>query len=706
MKEFPYGTVLKIERDRSRRDIYEDLDSIRSIGMNTVVIWPPVYWWEAEREQEYPVETGRAILDHAEKVGLAVIMEVIGQIPTLEYAPSFRMKEAYLAVERDGSPRRRLRPYDYINFNHPEVQELIDRYLRAIALAYRGYPALAGYDIWNETMFTSYDGYTRVLFARWLEERYGTLEALNEAWDQSFRDWSEIDFSEWIWASVMPVVDFNQFRKWNVAEHLKRWRSTVRELDTDHPCIADNIHSMVTADEHYDRPQDDWAVAASVDRFGISFYPKNRIPGMEAAERWEVFSAVRAASPDGGFWVSEMQSHNQSMFNPFNAVRPHELRWWNWEAICNGADAVVYWKWRPFTRGVQTAGRGLVDLAGRLSERAGVASSIASLLGRRPDLFTDARPLGARAGILYDGLNHDFIKAYIRSYEPFLSGSIYTDSIAGLFRCFWEQNVAVDIISPERVRGAHSRGLRVLFVTNQVVVDERLASALLSFAESGGTVVFDGKLGVVDSRGRLHERLPGGGLAEKLGFFVTDTRPDGLEIEVLASEWGVEELGGYHERFDLSGGEGSREVLGRFGDARPALVRVVHGAGELLLFATHLWYGFRDGQDPRTSRLAGSFARRFGLALERVGDPRLKTRMLLGSRSRVLFVFNYGGEAVSSTIEVDESSSPVLGLVRLDEGEGEAHLIGGTIAVTLPARSVALLELASALSARTPRSPE
>ena len=155
MKEFPYGTVLKIERDRSRREIYEDLDSIRSIGMNTVVIWPPVYWWEAEREQEYPVETGRAILDHAEKVGLAVIMEVIGQIPTLEYAPSFSMKEAYLAVERDGSPRRRLRPYDYINFNHPEVQELIDRYLSEIALAYRGYRALAGYDIWNETMFTS-----------------------------------------------------------------------------------------------------------------------------------------------------------------------------------------------------------------------------------------------------------------------------------------------------------------------------------------------------------------------------------------------------------------------------------------------------------------------------------------------------------------------------------------------------------------------
>ena len=48
---FAYGAVLKIEREHTREDIREMLIQMRTAGMNTVVVWPSVYWWEKENEQ-------------------------------------------------------------------------------------------------------------------------------------------------------------------------------------------------------------------------------------------------------------------------------------------------------------------------------------------------------------------------------------------------------------------------------------------------------------------------------------------------------------------------------------------------------------------------------------------------------------------------------------------------------------------------------
>src|SRR5947199_235176 len=80
----------------------------------------------------------------------------------------------------------------------------------------KGDPALYGYVILNETMFTSYDRYTLQLFRAWLEAKYSTIERLNDVWDRAYRDWNQIEFTYWLWASVMPFVDWQQFRKANM----------------------------------------------------------------------------------------------------------------------------------------------------------------------------------------------------------------------------------------------------------------------------------------------------------------------------------------------------------------------------------------------------------------------------------------------------------------------------------------------------------
>lgn len=696
MSTFPYGTVLKLDRGRKIEEIVADLEAIRAVGMNTVVLWPAAYWWEEPAGDFYPFATGRTILSHAERIGLQVIVELIGQIPTLEYAPHFLLKEGHLAVNRDGSYRRLARPYDFINFNHPEVRDLIRDYLRGAAAAYRELPALAGYDIWNETMFTSFDRFTLALFRDWLADKYGSVEGLNDSWESTYRVWEEVEFTEWSWASVMPVVDYNQFRKANIGMLLHEWRSWLAEVDPAHPCIADNIHSMITADGHYERPQDDWAVAGQVDHFGISFYPKNHLPEMPPSERWEIFSAVRAAGPQGEFWVSEMQSHNQSLFNPFNGVLPHDLRWWNWEAVSQGAKGIVYWKWRPFRQGVQTYARGLVDAAGRATERSAEAGRIAALLTERSYFFSHARPEPARAAILYDPLSHDFAKAFLGTYSPLLSGSLYTDSIAGLYRALWDCNVAVDFVRPEEAELLDPRVCRVLFASNQLVMSGRLARALEAYTVAGGVLVCDGKLGLIDERGHLHDELPGGPLNSLLGYRVVDTAPDGLGIRLDDGALGSLSLDGYHERQSLELGEGGSEAIAGFVNGDPALVRSTAGQGEIISIATSLWLGYFAGGAAPTRELAERFVRRFELRLEESADERLKTRRLVGPEGVVFFVFNYETEEIVSTVRLFGLPWKGGRVRRLDrEGEGESVPVGreGIVSVAVEARSVGLYEL-------------
>ena len=245
-----------------------------------------------------------------------------------------------------------------------------------------------------------------------------------------------------MWASVMPRVDFHQFQKENVSIILKEWGDIVRKVDPKHVIIADNIHSSVVMDCFYTRPQDDWNVSENVDRFGVSFYPKNsRTDVMKNHKRWEVFDGTGAAAKNKGFWISEMQTHNRHMFDPGAGVHPYELRMWNWEGISHGASAIIYWMWEPFIKGVQTSARGLVDVNGNDTPRSDEAKDIGRIIAENEMEFLQYKPESPNVAILYDKLSQDFYKVYTLMYKAAVSESMYTDSIEGLYKCLWEQNI-------------------------------------------------------------------------------------------------------------------------------------------------------------------------------------------------------------------------------------------------------------------------
>lgn len=651
MSRFSYGTVLKIQREFTLEDIRLSLASMKEIGMNTVVIWPAIYWWEDRTLPHYPFHTGRKILEMAEELDMKIIMELEGQVTFLEYMPDFVMRPDYFAVDPDGHYTNKGTGYGVMNYSHPEVRMLIHKTFSEAASHYKDYSSLYGYDIYNETRFESYDSFTLQAFREWLKGKYGTIGNLNDIWEKTYYDWSQIQFSNWMWASVMPVVDYNQFKKAYMGMILKDWAAVVKAVDPHHVTIADNVYASVSKDEHYALPQDDWNVAESVDEFGISLYPKNDAVGLSPAKRWQTLSGVHSASREGRFWISELQSHNVAMFNPFSVVRPHNLRWWCWEAISHGAKGIIYWKWDPFTKGVQTMGRGLVDTRGNYTVRAQEAGSIAKVIHDHEREFTTYDREQPKVAILYDKLNHDFTKAYARNHGQKLSDSIYLDSLSGMYDALWDEGIPADYLIPEEIIDGTVNLYKALFISSQVNVSHELASALQKYAEQGGVVVCDGRFGAVDNTGMVHRVLPLGQMNEVLGYTFEDIDPEELRIHYGDAE---SHLDGYYERQILQIYNGAVEVLGTFANGDPAILSTPQGTGRILTIATFLWYGYFIKKQESVRAFVRVLADDYGLRLHRISSSALKLSTLRGEDGLLVFVMNYGTEVVSADISIAE----------------------------------------------------
>jgi len=631
--QWKYGAVLKLTRNDTKETIADAFQKMKACGMNTVVVWPAAFYWE-EKKEGYPFNTGKQVLALAEEYGLGIIMELAGQLSVFEYIPDWAMKEEYHPVKESGEREFGQSSFGFLNYFHPEVEEHICEHYRAAAMAYRDCPALIGYDIFNETMFRSFDAYTLNAFRDWLRQKYQTIDRLNEVWERTYSDWSQISFEKWKWMSILPEADYAAFRKASIGMFLQVWKAAIEEVDREHLIIADNIHSTVSPSCNYARPQDDFDLMRTVGNIGMSFYPKQQTGTLEDARRWEIFDGFFAASQRKGFLISEMQTHIQSLFNYNTCVRPYELKRWCFEACAGGANGIIYWMWRPFDSGLQTLGRGLVDYEGNPTERYDTAHEI----GKTLSPLGTVTPCRGRVGILYDPANDDYSRAITKDYP--VDENLYLLSIFGAYKAMYRENVTADIITWEELDA-----YRAVILTNQILMDASRAKMLSEYVEGGGVVIIDGRFGILGKDARVLTQLPGGDANSLCGTAYLDA-----DYEKLSFIYNGESVNGYFGRELMRLTDG--ELLSAFEDGAPAVVERRHGKGKVLSFHTHVWYGYAKTADPTLSAIAKHLADQFSLRTFLL-EGEVKVRVCESNRGKLLFVFNYTDREQRARITLD-----------------------------------------------------
>ena len=631
--KFNYGAVFKITREDTFESIKANLTQMKQSGFNTVVVWPAYYWWE-EKNPDYPFATGKKVLKLAEKVGIKVVMELAGQLTAMEYAPDFLMKDEYYAVDENGHVEWGQSSFGFLNYYHPEVKELVISHFKAAARAYKDSPALLSYDIFNETMFRSFDEHTLKEFRLWLKAKYGTIEKLNAVWERSYKDFDFVSFEKWKWMSVMPVADYNAFRRDSIAVILKEWYAAVKSVDQSHPIMADNVYAQTSPLGLYFRPQDDFGMKSAVDEIGMSFYPKQKNGTFPPALRHNIFDGFYSASNGDGFWVAEMQTHNQSVFAPSTCVDPRELKQWCLEGYSAGAKSLIYWMWRPFNKGLQTLGRGLVNYKNEPTERLNAATELSKIFGE----IGIIKPVKSEIGILYDPITEDIVRGI--SGAPDTEQNLYNLSLFGAYKAFLKNNQRPDIVTFQNFGD-----YKAIILSHQAVISRENAQKLTDYVKNGGVIIADGSFGITNELSLMNGALPGGALNPFVGEELFDFDNKSAELEFK----GAEITGSFGRNIcKITDGE----IISEFSDGLPAVVERKSGKGKIITINTSAWYGYSENEEDFSS--AEAFAK---ILADEICENKASTnldltlRLAENSENYFLFAFNYSNEAQTGEIQ-------------------------------------------------------
>ena len=151
-------------------------------------------------------------------------------------------------------------------------------------------PAFLGWDLWSEPHVINWATPTYIpnpefcfcpntvaRFREWLQKKYGSLDALNQAWYRRFTSWDEVEPNRLSTIlSYTDYIDWKPFIADKLGEDLRARYEAVKRGAPDRIATSHAAGvGLFTSPHYWEGQSDDWTMAAQVDYYGTSFYPKH-----------------------------------------------------------------------------------------------------------------------------------------------------------------------------------------------------------------------------------------------------------------------------------------------------------------------------------------------------------------------------------------------------------------------------------------------
>jgi beta-galactosidase len=673
----------------------KDLEQIRELGFNTVRAW--IDWASGEpRAGAYRFDTLDVIVGLAEELGLRVIVQVY-----MDSAPGWMGKAHPEArfVSSNGQPIDPESSPGYC-LDHAAVQKADRAFYRAFAERFAKSRALVGVDLWSEPHVINWANptyipnpefcfcpNTRARFREWVRRKYGTLDAVNDAWYRRYSSWDEVEPNRLSTIlSYTDYIDWKAFIRDKLAEDLRARYEAVKHAAPHLAVVSHAAGVGLFASPHYWEGQsDDWSMAEQVDYYGTSFYPKHSaFVDRDVQWRAALLDFARSfgyAERRRGFWIGELQGGFGTIaLNVSPTVTPGDLRTWAWSAIARGAKGIAFYAWYPMSSGYESGGFGLINLDGTLTERSRDAGAVARVVTTHERLFAEARPPRAEVAIVYNPLAH-FVGGRQRATayggpQGEVAG-IERDSLLGLHRALFPTHVQIDYVHADRVTAEQLAEYRLVFLVYPPMMPARLGQVLRAYVEGGGALVAEARAGWNDERGYAAPIIPGLGLHEVLGARETAVQtgaggrttlrwtgpsiPGMAAGDVLQARW-------YEETLEPLGPQA--RVVAQFEDGRPAAVLSTFGRGKTLALGSYVSAAYQSRPEAAAERFYAGLLDWAGVARPvRVDGAELEVRTLEHGPERVVIVLNHGQTTADATVSIATGAARALNGLDLVSGQ-------------------------------------
>ncbi|WP_368099749.1 beta-galactosidase [Bifidobacterium pseudocatenulatum] len=624
----------------------DDVRLMKKAGVNLVSVG--IFSWAKIETSEgvYDFDWLDRIIDKLGEAGIAVDLASATASPPMwltQAHPEVLWKDYRGDVCQPGA-RQHWRP------TSPVFREYALKLCRAMAEHYKGNPYVVAWHVSNEYGCHNRFDYSEDAehaFQQWCEERYGTIDAVNDAWGTAFWAQRMNDFSEIVpprfigdgnFMNPGKLLDFKRFSSDALKAFYIAERDALAEITPNLPLTTNFMVSASGSVLDYD----DWG--DEVDFVSNDHY---FIPG-EAHLDELAFSASLVdgiARKDPWF----LMEHSTSAVNwrEINYRKePGQLVRDSLAHVAMGADAVCYFQWRQSKAGAEKFHSAMVPHAG---EDSAVFRDVCEL-GADLNKLSDEGILGSRLAKSRVAVVFDYESEWATEHTATPTQHVHhVDEPLAWFRALADQGVTADVVP---VRGAWD-GYEMVVLPSVYLLSEETTRRVRDYVVGGGRLVVTYYTGISDEKDHVWLGGYPGSIRDVVGVRVEEFMPMGNDFTGVPDHLDLSNGAVAHDIADVIGSvDGTATVLATFKDnpwtgmdGVPAIVANTFGEGR------SVYVGARLGREGLALSLP-EILESLGMAEAGGNDGRvLHVEREGADGSRFVFSFNRTHETVRVPVE-------------------------------------------------------